>query len=199
MVDEIDTVQAGKIPAAYKALMAVGVVVTILAVWLVPADKQPVPPPLPELPDTQKAAVDLPQLAEGGGTVIRDGDMARNFIASLRNGRSEFDPDTVFVEAKRLQEDGHIVDAYLLYRFAARYGNGQAALMLGSQADPAFYDASRPDTLQNNPEQAYKWYSMAAAAGINEAVTRLQALHQNVALSASAGDERAQRLLLLWK
>ena len=40
---------------------------------------------------------------------------------------------------------------------------------------------------------------MAAAAGIEEAVTRLQTLHQNMEMSASAGDERAQRLLLLWK
>jgi TPR repeat protein len=199
MDDEIDTAKAGKIPAGYKALMAVIAVVTLLAVWLVPGDKQPTPPPLPELPGTQKAAVDLPPLAENSGAVVRDGDMARDFIASLRNGDNEFDPDTVFAEAQRLQGEGHTVDAHLLYRFAARYGHGQAAMMLGTQADPAFYDATSPDTLQDNPEQAYKWYSMATAAGINEAAIRLQALRQNMELSASAGDERAQRLLLLWK
>jgi len=199
MDDEIDTVKAGKIPAGYKALMAVIAVVTVLAVWLVPGNEQATPPPLPELPGTQKAAVDLPELAGNGGAVIRDGDMARAFIARLRKEHNEFAPDTVFAEAERLQGEGRTVDAHLLYRFAAHYGHGQAALMLGTQADPAFYDATSPDTLQNNPEQAYKWYSMAAAAGINEAVTRLQALRQNMELSASAGDERAQRLLLLWK
>ena len=199
MDDEIDTGKAGKIPAGYKALMVVIAVVTVLAVWLVPGNEQATPPPLPELPGTQKAAVDLPELAGNGGPVIRDGDMARAFIASLRNEHNEFAPDTVFAEAERLQGEGRIVDAHLLYRFAAHYGHGQAALMLGTQADPAFYDSTSPDTLQNNPEQAYKWYSMAAAAGINEAVTRLQALRQNMELSASAGDERAQRLLLLWK
>jgi TPR repeat protein len=199
MDDEIDTAKAGKIPAGYKALMAVIAVVTVLAVWLLPDNEQATPPPLPELPGTQKAAVDLPQLAGGSGEVIRDGDLARAFIASLRNGQNEFDPDAVFDEAERLQGEGRIVDAHLLYRFAARHGHGQAALMLGTQADPAFYTANSPDTLQDNPEQAYKWYSMAADAGIDEAVTRLQALRQNVELSASAGDERAQRLLLLWK
>jgi TPR repeat protein len=117
----------------------------------------------------------------------------------LRSDHNEFDPDAVFDEAERLQGEGHIVDAHLLYRFAARHGHGQAAMVLGTQADPAFYAATSPDTLQNNPEQAYKWYTMAAAAGINEAVTRLQALRQNVELSAAAGDERAQRLLLLWQ
>jgi len=199
MDDDIDTGKAGKIPAGYKALMAVIAVGTILAVWLVPDNEQTTPPPLPELPGTQKSAVDLPQPAGGSGTVIREGDMARAFIASLRDGNKEFDPGTVFAEAERLQGEGNIVDAHLLYRFAARHGNGQAALVLGTQADPAFYVATSPEVLQDNPEQAYKWYSMAAAAGIEEAVTRLQSLHQNVEMSASAGDEGAQRLLLLWK
>jgi TPR repeat protein len=185
MDDEIDTGKSGKIPAGYKALMAAIAVVTIIAVWLVPGNEQATPPPLPQLPGTQKADMDLPKPAGRGGAVIRDGEMARAFIASLRSGHSEFDPDTVFVEAERLQGEGHIVDAHLLYRFAARHGHGQAALVLGTQADPAFYAETSPDTLQDNPEQAYKWYSMAAAAGVNEA--------------ASAGDERAQRLLLLWK
>jgi TPR repeat protein len=199
MDDEIDTVKSGKISAGYKVLMVAIVIVTVLAAWLLPSNEQAPPPPLPELPGTQKAAADFPQPAGSSGAVIRDGDEARAFIASLRNSHKVFDPDTIFDEAEKLQGEGHIIDAHLLYRFAARHGHGQAALVLGSQADPAFYDATRPDTLQNNPEQAYKWYSMAAAAGIDEAVTRLQALRQNVELSASAGDERAQRLLLLWK
>lgn len=174
-------------------------VVTLLAVWLVPDNSQPIPPPLPELPGTQKGDAGLPQPADGSGTIIREGDRARAFIASLRSDRTGPDADTVFAEAERLQGEGYSVDAYLLYRFAARHGHGQAALVLGTQSDPTFFAATSPDTLQDNPEQAYKWYSMAAAAGIEEAVTRLQTLHQNVEMSASAGDERAQRLLLMWK
>jgi TPR repeat protein len=199
MDDETDNVKAGNIPAGYKALMAVIVVVTLVAMWLLPGNEQTTPPPLPELPGTQKAGMDLPQPAGDGGSVIRDGDRARAFVASLRNGDEGFEPDAVFIEAERLQSEGYIVDAHLLYRFAARHGNGQAALLLGTQADPAFSDTTSPDTLKDNPEQAYKWYSIAAAAGIDDAVTRLQTLHQNLELSASAGDERAQRLLLLWK
>jgi TPR repeat protein len=199
MEDEMNTGNASKIPSFYKALMVAIAVVTLLAVWLVPDNSQPTPPPLPELPGTQKSDAGLSQPADGSAAVILDGDRAKDFVASLRSDSKGSDPDTVFVEAERLQGEGYIVDAHLLYRFAARHGHGQAALVLGTQADPAFYAATSPDTLQDSPEQAYKWYSMAAAAGIEEAVTRLQALHQNVEMSASAGDERAQRLLLLWQ
>jgi hypothetical protein len=199
MEDEISTGSVSKIPLLYKALMVAIAVVTLLAVWLVPDNSQPIPPPLPELPVTQKGDVGQPQPADGSGAIMREGDRARAFIASLRSDRTGPDTDTVFVEAERLQGEGYSVDAHLLYRFAARHGHGQAALVLGTQADPIFYTAASPDMLQDNPEQAYKWYSMAAAAGVEEAVTRLQALHQNLELSASAGDERAQRLLLLWQ
>ena len=199
MDDDINTESSGKIPAGYKALMIAIAVITLLAVWLLPGDEEPEPKPLPELPGTEKTGMDLLKPAGESGAIIRDGDTARSFIASLRDGHEEHNPDTVFVEAERLQADGLLVDAHLLYRFAARHGHGQAAMELGTQSDPAYFDATSPDTLKDNPEQAYKWYSMAAAAGVEEAVTRLQALHQNVELSASAGDERAQRLLLLWE
>lgn len=199
MDDEINTGSSGKIPTTYKALMVVIAIITLLVVWLLPGEQQSEPQPLPELPGTQTSEMDLPEPAGVSGAVIRDGDRARSFISNLRNGHEEHDLDTVFVEAERLQTEGLLVDAHLLYRFAARHGHGKAAMELGTQSDPAYFAATSPETLKDNPEQAYKWYSMAAAAGVEEAVTRLQALQQNVELSASAGDERAQRLLLLWK
>jgi hypothetical protein len=116
----------------------------------------------------------------------------------LRSDGTEPDPDTVFVEAIRLQGEGYAVDAHLLYRFAARHGHGQAALVLGNQADPAFRNADIPDSLKDQPEQAYKWYSIAAEEGIDEAAQQLQALRKRMEQSAANGDERAQRLLLLW-
>jgi hypothetical protein len=199
MEDEISTGKTGKIPLRYKTLMVAVAITTLLAVILVPDNEQPTPPPLPDLPATQKADTDLSQPAERGGTVLREGDRARSFVASLRGVTTEPDPDTVFVEAKRLQGEGYTVDAHLLYRYAARHGNGQAALVLGTQADPAFQAANSPDSLKDQPEQAFKWYSIAVAAGIDEAAVRLQALHEHLEQSASAGDESAQRLLLLWQ
>lgn len=199
MEDETSTGDAGKIPLRYKTLMAAVAVATFLAIWLVPDKEQATPPPLPELPATHKADADLPQPAAAGGVVIREGDRARSFVAGLRSATNEPDPDTIFVEARRLQGEGYAVDAHLLYRFAARHGHGQAAMVLGTQADPAFDAAASPDSLKDQPEQAYKWYSMAVAAGIDEAAVRLQALRKRVEQSAAAGDEHAQRLLLLWQ
>lgn len=201
MKDEVSTGKGAKIPLRAKALMAVVAVVTLLAVWLVPDDKQPTPPPLPELPGAPQVDVDLPPPAPAADSAaaIRAGDRARAFVSGLRSGRTEPDPDTVFVEAERLQGEGYSDDAYLLYRFAARHGHGQAALVLGTQADPAFHAAADPDSLNDEPEQAYKWYSMAVAAGIEEAATRLQDLRKRVEQSAAAGDERAQRLMLQWQ
>ncbi|MGB5408562.1 MAG: hypothetical protein WBM52_03085 [Thiogranum sp.] len=197
----MSTGKGGKIPVRAKALMAVVAVATLLAVWLVPDDKQPTPPPLPELPGAPQVDVDLPPPAPAADSAaaIRAGDRARAFVSGLRSGRTEPDPDRVFVEAERLQGEGYSDDAYLLYRFAARHGHGQAALVLGTQADPAFHAAADPDSLNDEPEQAYKWYSMAVAAGIEEAATRLQDLRKRVEQSAAAGDERAQRLMLQWQ
>jgi hypothetical protein len=201
MEDEVSTRKGTKIPLRAKALMVLVAVVTVVAVWLVPDDKQPTPPPLPELPGAPQTDVDLPPpapLADDSAAAIRAGDRARGFLADLRSGSEDPDPDTVFVEAERLQGEGHSDDAYLLYRFAARHGHGQAALELGTQADPAFQAAANPDAL-NEPEQAYKWYSIAAAAGIEEAAARLQDLRKRVEQSAAGGDERAQRLMLQWQ
>ena len=198
MDEESSTGKAGQIPIRYKIIMVAVVVATLLAVWLVPDDRQAESPPLPELPATKMTDMDFPQSAESGGTVSRGGERARAFVADLRGGGTEPDPGTVFAEAMRLQDEGYTVDAHLLYRFAARHGHGQAALVLGNQANPAFRDADIPDSLKDQPEQAYKWYSMAAAAGIDEAAAQLQDLRKRMEHSASNGDERAQRMLLLW-
>ena len=198
MDNQSSTRKAGQTPNRYKIVIGVIVVVTLVAVWLVPDDMQPPPPPLPELQAPQMTDADLFQSEDGVLAAIREGDRARAFIASLLSEGASPDPDTVFVEAIRLQGEGYAVDAYLLFRFAAHRGHGQAALVLGNQANPAFRDANVPDLLKDQPEQAYKWYSIAAAAGIDEAAEQLQALRKRMEHSASNGDERAQRLLLLW-
>jgi hypothetical protein len=199
MEDEKRTGKTGRIPFRYKITMVAVAIATLLAVWLVPDEKQPTPPPLPELPAPQMTDADLALPLEGDPAAIREGDRARGFIASLRSDGTEPDPDTVFIEAIRLQGEGYAVDAYLLFRLAARHGHGQAALVLGNQADPAYRDADIPDSLKDQPEQAYKWYSIAAEEGIDEAAEQLQALRKRMEQSASNGDERAQRLLLLWQ
>ena len=136
----MSTGKAGKIPHRYKALMAAVAVATLLAVWLVPDDNKH----HPARPAGASGRCRSASTADGSAADVRAGDRARAFISDLRSGNNEPDPDTVFVEAERLQGEGYSDDAYLLYRFAARHGHGQAALVLGTQADPAFYAADQP-------------------------------------------------------
>jgi len=183
-----------------ELLMALVVIVTALAIWMVPGDEDEALPDLPQLAAPGPEAERPPSAAPGeGAAVLRGGDRARSFIAGLRADGAEPDADVVFAEAERLQGDGNLDDAYLLYRFAARQGQAQAALVVGTLADPAYHDATSSFLPEPNPEQAYKWYSVAAAAGNAEAERRLQELRNQTEQAATAGDEQAQRLMLQWR
>ncbi len=53
--------------------------------------------------------------------------------------------------------------------------------------------------MQADPLQAHKWYDRAAAAGVDEARQAQAQLRTRVEQAAAAGDEQAQRLMLQWK
>lgn len=192
------------IPLGAKALIVLVAVVTLLAVWLVPSEKEEPPPALPELaaPPQADQTIPLPQPTtdEADGTaILRAGDRARVVIAGLRADNADANSEEVFGHAEQLQSENHLDDAYLLYRYAARQGHAQAALVLGFQADPAFYTSEISILPMPDLEQAYKWYRVAADAGNEEAVTRLQSLREQVEQSAAEGDESARRLMLQWR
>jgi len=201
-------------PGRTRALMVLVAVITGLAIWLVPVDKKQVSPSLPALPSAPESTEALPLPAEpltsedlplpppsGGGiaSLTTGGDGARTFLYELRAGGDEPDADVVYAEAERMQGKGDQEDAYLLYRYAARHGQVQAALILGTQADPAFHAEADGFLPEADAGQAYKWYSVAAAANSETAVQRLQDLHKRVQQDALAGDEQARRLLLQWQ
>ena len=163
-----------------------------------------VPPALPDLAAPPQADQGMPlpspETDKGDGTtILRAGDRARAVIARLRAENAAPDPDEVFAQAEQLQRESQLDDAYLLYRFAARQGHAQAALVLGSQADPAFYTSEISILPKPDLEQAHKWYRVAAAAGNEEAVTRLQRLRERVEQSAAEGNGPASRLMLQWQ
>ena len=216
----------GPVSGRTWALMALVAVITAIAIWLVPVGEKQSPPslpPLPSAPETTSEVLPLPSVVDtiealpspaaagtsevlllppppgGVATVTSGGDGARAFIYELRSGGAQPDADVVFTEAERMQDAGDQEDAYLLYRFAARHGQAQAAMMLGTQADPAFHTEVTSYLPEADPGQAYKWYSVAVAAGNDTAGLRLQDLHRQVQLSAAAGDEQARRLLLQWR
>jgi TPR repeat protein len=192
------------IPPRTKALMVLVAVVTLIAVWLVPSEEQEAPPALPEMapPPQADQPLALPQPTPDAGEDSADrrqAETARAIITELRRDNTEPDVDAVFAEAEQLHSAGQVDDAYLLYRFAARRGHAQAALALGAQADPAFYTAETSILPGPDPQQAYKWYRVAAAAGSEEAVARQRRLRERVEQSAADGDQAARRLMLQWQ
>jgi hypothetical protein len=185
-----------------ELLMAAVAIITILAIWLVPGQQEEAPPALPQLttaapPMEPETAPTQP--AEEPAAAAIPGDRARAIIAGLRAGGGEPDPTEVFANAQRLQDEGHPEDAYLLYRYAANKGDVQAALLLGTQADPAYYTAAGNILPEPEPEQAIKWYRMASAEGNAEAAERLKALRGRLEQASASGDVQADRLLLLWQ
>jgi TPR repeat protein len=203
MAMEDETTDRKKNRTSYRTevLMALAAIVTVLAMWLWPVDEEQAPPPLPQPLSAPQGAAEHPPspVAAESAAAAAGGEQARAFIARLRADSEPPDADVVFTEAERLQGNGNLDDAYLLYRFAARHGNAQAALVLGTQADPAYYTDATGYLPGPEPEQAYKWYRVAIAAGNQEAVTRLQDLRKRLEQAAAGGDEQAQRLMLLWR
>ena len=193
------------IPPRTKALMAVIAIVTLIAILLVPDEKEEAPPALPEMaappPAEQSVPLPLPPVGENNNstTAQHGGDTARTIVTKLRAEDMETKPDELFNRAEQLQGEGQLEDAYLLYRLAARQGHVQAALVLGTQADPAFHTADTSILTEADPQQANKWYSAAAEAGNEEAVKRLKQLRAHVEQSAADGNAAAQRLMLQWR
>jgi hypothetical protein len=241
-----DVGKSRRVTPGAKVLMALVVVITAIAIWLVPVDEKVSPPALPELtsapgtteplalpdapgarpstpdaelsgslstpPDTDASearesspaagtseSLSLPPPPGGIATVTGGGEGARAYLYELQAGGAQPDPDVVYAEAERLQVKGDLENAYLLYRYAARHDQVEAAMALGTSADPAYHSATRSYLPEPSPGQAHKWYSMAATAGDKEASQRLQALRGRVEQDAAAGDKQAQRLLLQWQ
>jgi hypothetical protein len=183
-----------------EILMAAVALITILAIWLVPGQQQEAPPALPQLTTAPPMEAEKAPPSPAGETPASamPGDRARAVIAGLRAGGGEPDPVEVFASAQRLQDEGHAEDAYLLYRYAANHGEAQAALLLGTRADPAYYTAAGNILPGPEPEQAIKWYRIAGAEGNTDARARLQALRGRLEQASASGDAQAERLLLLW-
>ncbi len=237
-----DIGKSRRISPGAKVLMVVVVVITAIAIWLVPVDEKVTPTSLPELPsapgkseplalpeepgvtDTgpsgslpaptgvettevtesspasvSSRSLSLPPPPGGIATVTGGGEDARAFLYELQTDGGEPDPAVVYAEAERRQGEGDLENAYLLYRYAARHGQAEAAMALGTTADPAYHSAATSYLPEPSPGQAHKWYSKAAAAGDKEAAERLQALREQLEKDAAAGDEQAQRLLLQWQ
>ncbi len=170
------------------ALIIIIVIITAGAISMVPDDEVAVEneqiEPITRLPST-------------ASTAETPGESARSMIKKLRSSRDG--SQAAYDAAQKEHANGQLTDAYLLYFFAARQGSAAAALELGSQADPTYYNEKTSSLDGPDMAQAYKWYRLAMSAGNSEAESRLTKLHDHIALQASRGDTEAERLLLQWK
>jgi TPR repeat protein len=216
--DEIEFDEHGpRRPRPWRLILVVALA-TLVAVMLVPSeppapdpetfaesdaanDSDTPPPSLLEplaLPNEPTAAGPAGVASMAPAIETSPGDGARALIAEHRASDSS-DFDAILAAARQAQADGTDTDAYLLFFYAARGGNAEAAFALAEQADPA---QRRPDAgLFDEPDllQAYKWYESARDAGHPLAAMRLDDLRRQVDARASAGDAEAQRLTLMWR
>ncbi len=199
-------------------IIAVVVVLTLVAVVMVPDKKPPaeaiplpaamtplapeqVAPPAtleptlgePPAPPAEPV-VSEPQPAAAAVTSTRDGDRARAFLQQHGAG----DVAQLLVQANEFSQQQLPGDAWLLYFKAAREGSAEAAMALAEQADPAYFDARRSALSGPDVVQAHKWYEQARQAGNHAAAERLRQLDSYLRKRAAAGDEQAMLLIRQW-
>jgi len=127
------------------------------------------------------------------------GDSARALIAEFRAKKGSADLKQILTSADEFSAKGMQADAYLLYFFAARRGDGRAAQVLAKMHDPAYH--STQDSMLDQPDlvQAYKWYRQAARGGQASAQNELNSFRAQVERLAASGDTEAKQLLLQWR
>lgn len=180
----------GQISTPVLLAVAIGIVVVLALIYLVypKPEAEPVP-----APSTTLETVAPAQSRE------ERGDSGREVIAELKNDPSGIDYGAAYVYAQEFQAAGNFADAQLLYFFAARGGNGQAAFELATMYDPNHYSKEVSMMDRPDPFQAYKWYRDARETGNEFAIERLDELHAWAEKAASANDPEAERLLLQWE
>ncbi|MEE9397842.1 MAG: AAA family ATPase [Methylococcales bacterium] len=131
--------------------------------------------------------------------VVPSADTARQYIQNLEAGNSPIDLESVYNEAEKRNAQKQLEDAYLLYFYAARQGNGSAAFKLAQLYDPTFFKLGGSIIDTPNLIQARKWYQHAADAGHPDANRLLEQLRSRTFDQAARGDENAQRLTLRYQ
>ncbi len=148
---------------------------------------------------SQSPAVEATQPESVAPDTLSDGDTARQIIAAQRSGSDTRQLSELNGLAREYQQQGRPTDAYLLWFYAARQGDGESAFALAGLYDPNHFQSGSSLVTAADATQAYKWYSAAARQSIPEAAERLQALRARLQSQAEAGDMSARRLLLNWQ
>jgi hypothetical protein len=160
-----------------------------------PTDTTVANPPEPAPLALQEAPAPLAEAAAPAA----DGEAARELIAALRSGTDNRPVSELNRLAGEFLQQARATDAYLLWFFAARQGDGQAAFSLASLYDPNHFQSGNSLLTEADATQAYKWYSAAAEQNVPQAKERLRTLRASLKKQADEGDQSARRLLLNWQ
>lgn len=121
---------------------------------------------------------------------------ARELIVELDSYDQPVDLDEVYRKAEYWTEQNQLADAYLLYFYAARHGNGNSAFKLAQLYDPATFKTGSGMTDSPSLMQANKWYKHAVRAGHPEAKRLLDRIRLQAENRAALGNEKARNLIL---
>jgi TPR repeat protein len=147
------------------------------AIWYWPADTSP-----PSLTQAPAARVDALSWDE------------------LRAGIDGMGPGEIRAHGVRLFQEGDPDKAFVLFKTAAKRGDGWSALALGEMYDPATFAAAdftskRTAFSKPNPRKALQWYEQALANGEAQAEAPRDRLIAHLRTAAAAGDAAAQKIL----
>lgn len=184
----------GQIDKRMLILIAAGVIVVALVIYLL----YPKPPTEPVPAPATGPARPL-ETVEPAETEAERGDTAREIIDRLSAGEGEIDYDEAFSRAMEFRADGRLADAQLLTFFAARGGHAGAAFALATSYDPNHHSETTSLMKEPDPFQALRWYKVARDAGHDEADERLTNLRSWAERAAEDGNAEAERLLLQWE
>ena len=130
------------------------------------------------------AGPSAPTVAEEGGPRSFTEESLRAFLAGQPDG------PTAFAEAELYRQAGHPDLALLIYRHAARRGEGRAALAIGQMYDPELFSPETSAFAAPDADQAASFYKQAAEEGDPEAQFRLGRLLRGGRTSGSDDAER---------
>lgn len=118
----------------------------------------------------------------------------------LRTSVDEMDSLELRQHGIRLFQQGDPDKAFLLFKTAARKGDGWSALAVGEMYDPATFSAAdfndkKTAFSKPNPRKALQWYDTALAQGEARARTLREQLIAHLEKAAADGDPKARKLL----
>jgi TPR repeat protein len=170
--------------------LIVAAVVVLAIVWLTWREPEPEPIPDPGRPT---------ETVEPAESPAERGDSAREIIDELSSRDGGPDYAEAHQRAHEFQAEGRLADAQLLYFFAARGGNAEAAFALAASYDPNHRTEASSLLAEADSYQAYRWYREAREAGHESASERLAELRTWAERAAGTGNAEAERLLLQWE